>query len=628
MGKYLESYLDQLENEEIKESVSSTVNDIVDNHISTFSYQEHTVGLLLGEVQSGKTGQMLGIISAAADSAFDISILLTTDNVRLQEQTYRRALRGLNDFCVCSENDEIRFTENRMRRPVLVILKKNYKVLEKWRNNLTSSGFLSSGRSLFIVDDEGDAASLNTKVNKNDVSTINMHLDNIKQLSTSSIYLQVTATPQPIILQTKISGWKPSFLQYFKPGKKYLGGDFFYSEPRSYAVKIIPEDELENIRSDNDYITEGLSEALLTFLVSAAHIFIKGHNTVCNFLIHPSIKIADHNLFAQKIGELLNELLISNGEGSLEPQLKSVWSNLQETKPDIVSFNKIFAYITDTLVKQNVNIYTLNSNSSYDDKYDVGINIIVGGNSLGRGVTFAGLQTVYYSRSSKIPQADTFWQHCRMFGYDRDPGLMRIFLPAFLLKLFTELNNAHRALVKQILDTGIDDIHLIYPSGVRPTRNNVIDKDSLNLIIGGVNYFPNYPKNASYREIDKLLDDYESKEAIEISISYMLEILKLMDSEDSEDWNSGNYISCLESISENKRLSKGKLIVRRERQLSKGTGTMLSENDRRLVAKLKGDVVLVVYRVTGEVERGWDGEPVWMPNIKLPEGFVFHKTRD
>ena len=52
---YLDSYLQQLNNEEIKTSVKTTVENIVPSHIENFSYQEHSTGLLLGNVQSGKT---------------------------------------------------------------------------------------------------------------------------------------------------------------------------------------------------------------------------------------------------------------------------------------------------------------------------------------------------------------------------------------------------------------------------------------------------------------------------------------------------------------------------------------------------------------------------------------------
>jgi len=399
----LKNYLKAVENEEIAKSIEATCSKIIPNYIENFDFQSHKTGLLLGEVQSGKTGQMFGVIAGAADAGFEIFILLTTDNIRLQEQTFRRALGVLDDFCVCSENDEIRFIENKLRRPVIIILKKNYRVLERWRNNLSSSGFLSSGGSLFIVDDEGDAASLNTLVNKDEQSTINFHLESIRSLSTSSIYLQVTATPQSLLLQTQSSGWQPSFVFHFPPGKRYLGGDFFYSEPSSYAIRLIDEDELDNVKNDDEYIPEGLSLALFDFLVTAAHTMLSKNSNVCNFLIHPSIRIADHESFANKIGGFLNQLLIAINDNKLENKLREVWFDLQKTKPDIIEFKEIHDFIHKSLNNSEVNIIILNSNSPQNTDYENGINVIVGGNTLGRGVTFKKLQTIYYCRKSKTP---------------------------------------------------------------------------------------------------------------------------------------------------------------------------------------------------------------------------------
>ena len=112
----------------------------------------------------------------------------------MQEQTFKRALNSLDTFTVCGENDEIRFSESKMRKPALIILKKNTNVLQRWRNNLASTGYCV-GRPVFIIDDEGDVASLNTKVNQNEQSKINEHIESIKKLGSSSVFIQVTATP-------------------------------------------------------------------------------------------------------------------------------------------------------------------------------------------------------------------------------------------------------------------------------------------------------------------------------------------------------------------------------------------------------------------------------------------------
>ena len=68
------------------------------------------------------------------------------------------------------------------------------------------------------------------------------------------------------------------------------------------------------------------------------------------------------------------------------------------------------------------------------------------------------------------------------------------------------------------------------------------------------------------------------------------------------------------------------MIVRRDRDISKGTGTLLSPNDRQLGDCHPNDVVLTLYRVKGSMDKGWSGNPLWIPNIKLPEGYCFYDT--
>jgi hypothetical protein len=97
---------------EIKRSIVELTRRIFDEVYLPF-YQQNVSGLLLGEVQSGKTGQMLGIIADAADKGFEVFVLLTSSNTYLQQQTYLRAFDALKSrsgaeecgFCVCSITD-------------------------------------------------------------------------------------------------------------------------------------------------------------------------------------------------------------------------------------------------------------------------------------------------------------------------------------------------------------------------------------------------------------------------------------------------------------------------------------------------------------------------------------------
>ena len=105
---YLKTYLKTISdrgNVKLAESVSKTAGDVGDKYIRTFSFLDHEIGLLFGNVQSGKTGQMFGIICKAADLGFPVFVILTTDNVALQEQTVERVKSDLSGFCVCGEDD-------------------------------------------------------------------------------------------------------------------------------------------------------------------------------------------------------------------------------------------------------------------------------------------------------------------------------------------------------------------------------------------------------------------------------------------------------------------------------------------------------------------------------------------
>ena len=63
--QYLKTYLKTISsrgNEKLAESISHTAEDVGNRYIKTFSFSSHEIGLLLGNVQSGKTGQMFGIM--------------------------------------------------------------------------------------------------------------------------------------------------------------------------------------------------------------------------------------------------------------------------------------------------------------------------------------------------------------------------------------------------------------------------------------------------------------------------------------------------------------------------------------------------------------------------------------
>lgn len=608
-------------------AIYTTSEEVVEaNILRNYNWgSTNRTGLLLGHVQSGKTSHVLGLIARAADFGFNVFILLTSDIVGLQQQTFKRAFEGLKGFNVCDESDELKFIQLAHKSPSLLVLKKNANVLESWYKRLSASG-LFPGNPVFIIDDEGDAASLNTQVNQNEVSKVNLTLAKIRRLSKADVYLQVTATPQALFLQTHSSNWKPNFVTTFKPGDGYLGGDFFFSE--SYvpnSVVITDDQEIDALLKDTLFSSTGLLEALLSYLITCSHLFSVDKAPVCNFVIHPGVRTLSHSRIAQKISAYLGYLTSSFQNTNVQSLFQKAYQNLKTTKSDLLDANIASREVQLLLHDNKFSIQLMNSQSKVTD-YTTGANIIVGGNSLSRGITFPKLQTMYYCRTAKVPQADTVWQHCRMFGYDRNPSLVRAYLPAKLYKILTQLNSASNSIFEQASSIDPEKLRIYYPKNIKPTRRMVLDNNNLSIITGGVNYFPFDPVNHSIEALDSLLQGFSGQDFHTVSLNLIATCLNEISNCDPEEWSSSTFINCIKAFTSDHPGKQGILIVRRDRDIGKNTGTMLSPTDRELGMSFKDKIVLTLYKVQGN--KGWNGQRLWVPNIKFPDGINFYDIRN
>ncbi|EMU4256662.1 DEAD/DEAH box helicase [Neisseria gonorrhoeae] len=628
----LRTYLNQLTPPELADSVKNTVDGFMEKLSQTEPKIAQNV-LLLGNVQSGKTAQVLGVLSALADDGdHKVFLYLTTDSVDLQDQTVKRAKANLKNFIVLSEADDRSFMEvMKAENPILVVIKKNACVLKRWRNLFASQSSLK-GYPLVIVDDEADAASLNTNSDKpaKDASTINKLLNDIKNSCCQSLFIQLTATPQSLLLQHEESDWQPEFIHFFEAGEKYIGGNFVFSDPPSYIVRFI-DSELDDMKDESGEIAEGAKQALLSFLITCAE-FALCDKANCNFALHPSYKIQDHQAFSKKIQAFLNDLVqaVNNGE-DLAGSFKESYLDLQKTKPDIHHFDEIYEKLTALLENKQISTLVVNSQTETDFDLEKGFNIIIGGNVIGRGLTIPKLQTVYYSRTAKKPNADTFWQHSRIFGYDRDKSLLRLYIPFDVYYFFVQLNQANNLIIGQAKNSG-GNIQVIYPKNINPTRKNVLKFDSINQIVGGVNYFPLHPNEDNLSEINKILpsilkDEIQS-DLYQIDIEDLFLVLDKLGRYVPDDWNKEKFIAGVEALKAQRPSFKTYVLIKTGRKLSRATGTMLSEDDRKLGEKYPNDLFLTLYQVVGNKDKGWQGKDFWLPNIKLPHnGLVYQSAK-
>lgn len=608
--KYLENYLTRIKekgNIGLAESIEKTAAS-VKPRIEKFSYSEHDTGLLFGNVQSGKTGQMFGLLTQAADMGFSVFIILTTDNITLHQQTLERVRQDLPEFLICGENDSTLFEDNNLEKPAVIVLKKNNRILRLWANVLKNTGFVR-GNPLFIIDDEADAASLNTLVNKNRVSATNKNLSLIKNESLSSIYLQVTGTPQALFLQTAASGWKPLFTQYFAPGKGYLGGDFFF------PAKGKPEHVTFLSKKD-----DSIEELVLRHLLVSAQILLSG-GKVSNCLFHPGARVHQHKSILTKVKKALDNL---KKDPELDKKIADIFANLHPEKSELISLESAREWVKEAIKHEDYKLIEMNGkNEVQPSLYESGCNFISGGNNLGRGVTFPSLNTVYYTRTAKNPQADTMWQHSRMFGYDRDPGLMMLYLDEKLYKLFSDINATNNAMIAQA-EKGTSDIKVFYPEGLSPTRRNVLDDKAVFAVAGGTNYFAANPSNPDISKLDKILEPFTGAESTMISLRLIKEILQNV--EPSSDFSMEAFLSVINTLLAEKPNAQGILAVRKNRHVTQGTGALLSPNDSQLSKEFDDKTVLILYEINGE--HGWKQNRLYVPNIKLPNNVLFYDVTD
>lgn len=137
---------------------------------------------------------------------------------------------------------------------------------------------------------------------------------------------------------------------------------------------------------------------------------------------------------------------------------------------------------------------------------------------------------------------------------------------------------------------------------------------------GGVNYFPFYPTNRNISELDEMLKGFKDGDYL-VSLRMMVKILEETDSE-YDDWNAKVFIGFINTFIADNPLAQGRLIIRRNRDIRKGTGTMLSPNDRALGDSYKDCIVLTMYKVTGN--KDWGGQQLWIPNIKMPGNATYY----
>lgn len=510
-------------------------------------------GLVVGNVQSGKTANMAGLMSMAADNGFNYFIILSGVIESLRKQTSKRLFEDMtasgqgNLHWNPIENPSLKSTlpehniSNFNLAPkdkdrYFTVCLKNKGRLTALKNWLFSDINKAKQLKILIIDDEADQASVNTRpIEGEEYTAINKLIRQI--VNTNKVagmnYISYTATPYANVLnETSVDSLYPKdFIVLLEPSEDYIG-------PRQIFGTEIPEvspyiDIVEDIPDIDSGIIKDIQEgnmlhnmpgsfvkAIHWFLLTVSAMRALDYNKPISMLVHTSFKISHHEYIAGKIQQYLQYFQV-NYE-SILPQLKNQYedasvdfkrSHFLTAMPQYSTPQNVPDYPKWELVQKNldriirlpkneyvshiqignegepkfhkgVHLVVDNSKPKANDQYVRLVYptekqmpslapafIVVGGNTLSRGLTLEGLTTTYFLRTTN--QADTLMQMGRWFGYRKGYEIFpRVWLDRMALTRYTFLSQMNEELR--------DEIGVYAENGFTPTEYAPRIKNSSN----------------------------------------------------------------------------------------------------------------------------------------------------
>lgn len=445
-------------------------------------------GLVVGHVQSGKTANYAGLICKAADSGYQVIIVLAGMLNSLRNQTQERLDADFMGWCtrlkdyvgasrfgskrrpVCftsSIQDFKKATANSIamnldavNEPVVFVLKKNKSTLEnlhKWLQEHNKHNLKEY--SMLLIDDEADHASVNTNKEDKDPTAINRAIRNVLSIFDRSVFIGYTATPfanifiDPENEDEMKNGelykdlFPRDFILSLDPPSNYVGPQrIFTSNGDLDCVQEIDDNEdllpiKHKIDFDPEILPDSLNRAIDCFILAKAIRLLRGqkdkHYTM---MVNASRFTRVQELLKGLINEHIKQVRQAIGNyaaldttsAQRNPEIRKLYETWDSEYRD-AGFT--WAEVQSTL-KQSIDpvaVITINSRSQdtldySSSNYPKGRSVIVvGGLGLSRGLTLEGLLVSYFLRNSIM--YDTLMQMGRWFGYrDGFADLCRIFM--------------------------------------------------------------------------------------------------------------------------------------------------------------------------------------------------------
>lgn len=472
----------------------AVISKIANPQVDLAKGEIHSIrGLVLGYVQSGKTANYSAVISKAIDSGYKFIIVLAGihNNLRLQTETRLRAeivepseLKA-DPITKMDADGDFQDTTASVNRILgssdgfgIAVLKKNSSVLRKfnrWLNEAKDE--IKEKTPVLIIDDESDQASVNTSKDPHKEQTaINGHIRKIIEHFSVVSYVGYTATPfANILIDSKIEDdlFPKDFIVALKKPVSYIGaeelfgamdtdGNFSGGLPLIRTIDSMDAADMKASKRGEDKMFEelppSLEYAIDSFLVAGALRISRNHTSDhISMLVHSSHLQKDqgqiHTLVEDHI--LLRKSELRRQIEETENLFKKIRDNefknttlKMEITEDNLSDSDLFRNLK--LFLENFQVILDNSSSderlSFEEKF---WGVVVGGNTLSRGLTIEGLTTSYFLRASKM--YDSLMQMGRWFGYR--PGyldLKRIFITEGLRDRFFEMASVENEVREEI----------------------------------------------------------------------------------------------------------------------------------------------------------------------------------
>lgn len=627
----------QIGNAEEVKDIRQTAEEVVRRWVNPLTGgKEEINGLIYGLVQSGKTGVLTVTGAMGADEGYRTIIILTSDNDPLYEQTLGRAQEAFPGIDILGKKD-FRDVDSFLQRikggTCAIVTTKNSGLLKTLIENFKKGKV--RGLTCLIIDDEADQASLNTRERRADGSrsAINDRIVELRSFFEKTTYLQVTATPQALFLQTPSHEFRPKFTVLSHPGSDYVGGEDFFGEDSN----LVREFDLNDISvlapgpqpTPSLQVPPSLLRALDTFMVGATFKRTNEADKNCAFLCHVSTRTDDHKHIVDLLRKYKTDLAVGvkAKNPSILRRLKAAYDDLASTHKGLAgsSFDDLVEAIG--FFSPGITVKLVNGETDEDVAVKSPYNLFVGGNKLGRGVTIKNLLVSYYGRHPKRPQADTVLQHARMYGYRRkDIGLLRLFLPNELHVVFRAINKMERGLRDLIARQPAEEFRGIYvETGLSATRRNVLAPGAVGVYTAGSIYNPaqvlrDNTVTISTNKIDKKLEGIENRNYKEMAIEDLRALITLTMPDQSQSERVWNPLAVGESLAQFAKLhgqKTGYVYVDRDRALKEKRRETQGIMTGGEAAKLPNDKVLLVMFRT---ESGRGANAAWWPQIRFPDG--------